>query len=485
MIAYDVADMRRVGEIAGSQQILRKRSAGQACAGLLLAAAVVLATSSSFAQPVPSDAGRASPAQARVQQQPALAGASAETVGMSSERLERLTAAFQKEIDGKQLPGTVIMVARDGRLVYSKAFGVRDPAASDPMQLDTIFRIYSMTKPMASVAAMQLVDDGVLQLTDPVAKWLPEFASPMVVSGDTTVAAQRPMTVQDLLRHTSGLVYGEINQNPVIKKALTDAGLYKPDVINFDTRDLSPADFTARLAKVPLASQPGTAWEYSLSSDLLGRVIEKASGKRLGAFLQERVFQPLQMTDTAFDVPPGKMARLAASFDKDPANGAPFRLIDVSKPPGNDSGGAGAVSTAMDYLRFTQMLLDQGRSDGRHVLSPTTVSYMASDHLGSRIPMAPGAGGTLLGATTYTFGLGFAVRPQTGLAPWPGSAGDFYWGGFAGTYFWIDPAQRLTAVMMMQSPGVQRLYHRNLLRQLVYQAIDVSYDDPTVRKGGH
>ncbi len=248
-------------------------------------------------------------------QQPAPASplAAPESVGMSSTRLERLTAIFTKEIEEKQLPGVSIMVARKGRVVYAKAFGVRDPSKPDPMRVDSLFRIYSMTKPIASVAAMILVEEGRLQLSDPVAKHLPAFKDMKVVTPNGEVPATRAMTVQDLLRHTSGLTYGELNTNPAIKEELTKAGLAKPGVIDFDARDMSAAEQVERLAKVPLMHQPGSAWEYSLSTDLLGRVIEAASGRRLGDFMAERIFKPLRMNDTAFFVPEAKMSRLTAS----------------------------------------------------------------------------------------------------------------------------------------------------------------------------
>ena len=397
---------------------------------------------------------------------------------MSAQRLELLTAAFNKEITDKALPGAVIMVARKGQLVYAKAFGVRDPAKLDAMEADSIFRIYSMTKPMASVAAMILVEEGRLQLSDPVSKHLPAFKDLKAYTANGTgtgtgtgTEPARPMTVQDLLRHTSGLGYGEISNNAAYKEALTQAGLYKPGDIDFDARDLSPAEQVTRLAAVPLLRQPGTAWEYSLSTDVLGRVIEAASGQRLGDFMAERIFKPLGMKDTAFHVPEAKASRLAASFDKDPATGIAFKLIDVSKRPGNDSGGAGTVSTAADYLRFSQMMLNGGTLDGQRILSRNTVRWMTSDHLGTRIPIAQSPGGNVLYPSQYTFGLGLAVRPADGLAPTPGSAGDYNWGGYAGTAFWVDPKEQLVGVMMMQSPGAMRNYHRNLLRQLVYQAI--------------
>src|SRR5213593_2966913 len=285
---------------------------------------------------------------------PAIAAAAPESVGMSAARLARLTAAFKKEIDDKKVPGAVMLIARKGKLVYTSALGVRDPKGADPMRLDTIFRIYSMTKPMASVATMILVEDGTLQLTDPVSRWLPAFKDMKVstISGD--VAAQRPMTVQDLLRHTAGLPYGELTQNAAVKDALAQAGLFKPGVIDFDVRDMTGAEQVERLARIPLIHQPGTIWEYSLASDLLGRVVEAAAGQRLGDFLGERVFRQLRMSDTAFWVVESKLARVAEPFAKDPMTGAAIKLIDVSRRPGNDSGGAGGISTAGDYLRFAQ-----------------------------------------------------------------------------------------------------------------------------------
>jgi CubicO group peptidase (beta-lactamase class C family) len=400
-----------------------------------------------------------------------IASAPPESVGMSPGRLERLTAIFKKEIDDKKLPGAVMMVARQGKLVYATAVGLRDPRGADPMRVDTIFRIYSMTKPMVSVAAMVLVEDGTLQLMDPVSRWLPAFKDVKVWTSGGEVPAVRPMTVQDLLRHTAGLPYGELTQNAAVKDALTKAGLFKPGVIDFDVRDMTGAEQVERLSKIPLLYQPGTTWEYSLASDVLGRVVEAASGKRLGDFLSERVFKPLGMGDTAFWVPEAKIGRVAEAFEKDPLAGTAIKLIDVSKQPGNDSGGAGGVATAGDYLRFAQMLANGGILDGQRVLSRTTIKLMTADHLGSRLPLAATLGGSVLGASTYTFGLGFAVRPSDGIAPIPGSAGDFNWGGYAGTVFWVDPKEQLVAVFMVQSAGALRLYHRTLFRQLVYQAI--------------
>ena len=410
-----------------------------------------------------------------------LATAPAEQVGMSKQRLDRIQEIFKRESDENRLPGAVIMVARKGKLVHMSAVGFQDKDGGKAMALDSVFRIYSMTKPLVSVAAMILVEEGKVQLTDPVSKFLPAFKSQRVSVAKAdpefaritygTAPADREMTVQDLLRHTAGLAYGEISINGPVKDAYTKAGLYSPTVRDFDARALTPAEFTERLAAAPLAHQPGTYWEYSLASDLLGRVIESASGKRLSDFLDERVFKPLGMNDTGFSLPQDKSGRLAQAFATDPASGLPNKLIDVSAVPGNDSGGAGGVSTAADYLRFSQMLLNGGQLDGVRILSRPTIQFMTSDHLGTRIqaPFSPGE--LLLGTPGYTFGLGFAVRQGAGVAGVHGSQGEFLWAGYAGTFFWVDPKEEVTAVMMTQAPSPSRAFYRRLIKQLVYQAI--------------
>ena len=403
-----------------------------------------------------------------------------EKVGLSSERLQRIGEVLQEEIDQGRLPGAIVLIAREGEVAYFESFGLRDPASAAPMANDAIFRIYSMTKPLVSVAAMILMEEGRLQLADPVAKFLPEFADVQVsvpktdVFGKVTYALappERPMTVQDLLRHTAGLGYGELTGNAAVREAYAEAGVFQPDGLPFEARGLSPTDEVTGLAKAPLVHQPGTVWEYSLASDVLGRVVEQASGMRLGDFLEQRLFAPLGMVDTGFSVPQADAARLAEPLATDPATGAANALIDVSAPPANDSGGAGAVSTASDYALFAQMLLDGGELDGARILSPTTVRLMASDHLGPKIaaPLTPGD--LLLGTPGYTFGLGFAVREADGVAAVPGSKGEFMWAGYAGTYFWIDPEQELVGVLMTQAPGPSRAYYRRAIKQLVYQAI--------------
>jgi CubicO group peptidase (beta-lactamase class C family) len=409
-----------------------------------------------------------------------LAPATPEQVGMSSQRLAKIGPVFKKEIDEGRLPGAVIAIARKGKLVYYDSFGFRDKAGGVAMTKDSIFRIYSMTKPLVSVAAMLLVEDGSIQLTDPVSKFLPAFAKTQVSLASRneignviydSVPAARPMTVHDLLRHTAGLAYGELTTNPSVKEAYAKASLFKAGVIEYEARDMTPAEQVERLAAIPLIHQPGTVWEYSMASDVLGRVVEAVSGKRLGEFLQERLFAPLHMRDTGFYVAQDTSPRLAQPLATDPATGKPNRLIDVSQPPLNDSGGAGGVSTAMDYLRFAQMLLEGGALDGARILSRTTVSWMASDHLGTRIATAATPGELVLGTPGYTFGLGFMVCQGAGMAGVPGSAGEFMWAGYAGTFFWIDPQEKLVAVLMTQSPGPSRPYYRRELKQLVYQAI--------------
>jgi len=409
-----------------------------------------------------------------------LPAATPESVGMSGQRLARIGDAFKKEIDQGKLPGAVMLVARKGKLVYSEAVGFQDKEAGKPIAKDSIFRIYSMTKPLVSVAAMMLVEEGRIQLTDPVSKYLPALKSMnvSVAKADAEYAkitygqvlADREMTVQDLLRHTAGLAYGEITQNAPVKEALAKAGLYK-STIDYDVRDLAPAEEAERLSKVPLAHQPGTVWEYSLASDVLGRVVEAASGERLADFLDKRLFKPLKMNDSGFWVAQDKINRLAKPLPVDINSGKANNLIDVTAAPANDSGGAGGVSTAADYLRFSQMLLNGGQLDGTRVLSRSTVALMTSDQLGTRIaaPVTPGE--LLLGVPGYSFGLGFAVRQGPGIAGVPGSAGEFMWAGYAGTYFWVDPKEEITAVMMTQAPSPIRAYYRRLFKQLVYGAI--------------
>jgi CubicO group peptidase (beta-lactamase class C family) len=409
-----------------------------------------------------------------------LGAAAPEQAGMSAERLGRITTMLKKEAADGKLPGAVVMVARKGKIIYSDAIGFQDKGANAPMKLDSIFRIYSMTKPLASVAAMMLVEDGVIQLTDPISKFLPAFKDMQVSAASTgadgkatytNVPAVRPIIVQDLLRHSAGLAYAEITKNEPVKAAYVAAKFSQPGIHEYDSRGMTPAEQVERIAKAPLVHQPGTIWEYSMAVDVLGRFVEAASGKRLGVFLDERLFKPLKMVDSSFWLPAAKMPRLAQPLPVDPASGQKISVLDVSAEPMNDSGGAGALSTASDYLRFTQMLLNGGELDGARVMSRSTVKLMTSDHLGTRIaaPLQPGE--LLLGTPGYTFGLGFAVRQSDGIAGVPGSAGEFMWAGYAGTYFWVDPKEEIAAVYMTQAPSPIRAYYRKMFKALVYQAL--------------
>ena len=380
-------------------------------------------------------------------------------VGLSVDRLARLSAVLGERAAAGQIPGAVIAIVRNDRLAYFEAFGKRDPEAADPMRTDSLFRIYSMTKPIVSVAAMMLWEEGRLLLNDPVAKFIPEFAGQHVAvergGRVELVPAERDATVQDLLRHTSGLTYEHRGTGPV-QKSYMDAKTYR--------RNQTNTDQAATLGVLPLAHQPGTRWEYSRSTDVLGRVVEVVSGQSLGQFLDSRILQPLGMTDTAFHVPADRHARLAGGFVKDPDSGVDVNLLDVREPPKFESGGGGLVSTAMDYSRFLQMLLNNGKFGDTRLLGRKTVELMTADHLGP-IPGSPD-----LLPTGYGFGLGFAVRLQAGIATMPGSTGQYYWSGAAGTSFWVDPAERLFAVLMIQAPG-PREYDRVLFRDMVYAAI--------------
>jgi CubicO group peptidase (beta-lactamase class C family) len=386
-----------------------------------------------------------------------LAEARPEEVGLSSPRLARAMAVLKERAEAGHIPGAVLLVARRGRVAWHAAVGRRDPAQDAPMTTDTVFRIYSMTKPIVSVGVVMLMEEGRLLLGDPVGKYLPELAEMHVAKADGggTEPAARPVTVQDLLRHTSGLTY-EFRGGGPVQKAYMDAKIYR--------RTQTNADQVAMLAKLPLLHHPGTRWEYSRSTDVLGRLIEVVSGQSLGAFLAERVTGPLGMADTGFHVPAKDHGRLAGGFAKDPDTGADVSLLAVTEPPSFESGGGGMVSTSIDYARFMHMLLEGGRLGAVRLLSRKSVELMTADHLGT-IEGPPD-----LLTPGYGFGLGFAVRRDRGMSATPGSVGSFNWSGAAGTTFWVDPAEQLTCVFMMQAPG-QREEYRALMRDMVYAAV--------------
>jgi CubicO group peptidase (beta-lactamase class C family) len=383
-----------------------------------------------------------------------------EDVGLSTSRLARLGLVMRGEIERGRVPGAVALIARGGRLAYFESYGRLDPANDTPMAKDSIFRIYSMTKPIVSVAAMMLWEEGRFLLSDPVGKFLPELGNPKVAmtrgSEIDLVDAERPITIQDLLRHTSGLTYEFRGSGPVHKKYMAEK-IY--------SRNQSNADQVATLGRLPLVHQPGTHWEYSRSTDVLGRLVEVVSGLTLGEYLQQHILAPLGMIDTAFYVPTHALSRLAQAFAKDPDTGSGVQLINVSDAPKFESGGGGLVSTAADYARFLQMLLNGGKFDDVRLLSRKTIELMTADHLG------PITGAPDLLLPGYGFGLGFAVRLEPGISHVPGSVGQYFWGGLAGTTFWVDPAEELFAVLLIQGPG-QRDYFRTLFRDMVYAAFD-------------
>ena len=383
----------------------------------------------------------------------ALPAASPEDVGLSASALDRLSAALKSRVASGHVPGAVALVARHGKIAYHEAFGAVAPGGA-PMTTDAIFRIYSMTKPIVSVAVMMLWEEGRLLLTDPIGKYLPELASPMV-GVKNPVPAARAITVQDLLRHTSGLTY-EFRGNGPVHKAYIEARVSRLKQTN--------ADHVATLGGLPLLHQPGAHWEYSRSTDVLGRLVEVVSEQTLGAFLSERILTPLGMTDTAFSVPEKDHGRIAEPFLKDPEGGADIALLDVKRTAIFESGGGGLVGTSMDYARFCAMLANNGRLGDVRLLGRKTIELMTSDHLGN-VPSNP----ELL-PPGHGFGLGFAVRTSAGMAPFPGTVGNYYWSGAAGTSFWVDPAERLYAVLMIQAP-VQREHYRLLFRDLVYAAV--------------
>jgi CubicO group peptidase (beta-lactamase class C family) len=395
----------------------------------------------------------------------ALAQSPAEQAGFAPDRLARITETLKADVAKGMLPGAVVLIQRKGKAAYFESVGMLDPQTKAPMPKDGIFRIYSMTKPLTSVAAMMLVEEGKMQLSDPVAKYLPAMKELQVGTEKPgadgkpmleTAPAKRTMTVQDLLRHSSGLTYGFFG-NSLVKKSY--ANLFDGEYDN--------TEHVARLAKLPLHYEPGTIWDYSHSTDVLGAVVEVVSGKKLDVFFKERITGPLGMKDTEFHVAnAADHKRVVEPFANDRSLGGGIEFFDPRKEDKWKSGGGGMVGTAADYARFLQMLLNGGSLDGKRYLSPQTIRYMTTDHMGSVIKPGP----LYLPGAGYGFGLGFAVRLSDGVVPYAGSEGDYYWGGAGGTYFWVDPKQEMFVVFMMQSPK-QRVYYRGVIRNMVYAAL--------------
>ncbi len=395
----------------------------------------------------------------------ALEMASPESVGMDSERLKRITGAMQGYVDDGLLAGVVTMAARDNKIVHSEAVGFRDLEAQAPMSTDAIFRIYSMSKPVTGVALMMLYEEGKFRLSDPVEMYIPQMKDLQVYAGMDadgnmiTEAQNHKMTIRELMSHTGGLSYGIFAQSPV-DEMYVQAGLLGTG----DTLE----EFADKLGQIPLKHQPGSRWEYSVSVDVQGYLVEKLSGQSFGEFLEERIFDPLGMTDTDFHVPEEKASRFAQVYGYTESGeliaqeGFPDAnfLID----PVFESGGGGLVSTAMDYMRFSQMLLNGGELDGVRILAPLTVDLMHRDQT------PDGMAGSVLGARGTSFGLDFAIIDDPVEAEGY-SQGEYYWGGAAGTWFWIDPVENLVFVGMIQQFGSQLPNVRAASKRLLYQSI--------------
>lgn len=396
----------------------------------------------------------------------ALQMATPEEVGMDSARLDRVTQAMQGFVDDGLLAGVVTMAARDNKIVHFESVGYRDIEAQSPMTNDAIFRIYSMTKPITGVAMMILYEEGKFKLSDPVEKYIPEFTDLQVYAGedDEGIAVLEPqnhkMTVRELMSHSGGLSYGLFSQSKV------DDMYNEANVLDADS---TLQDMIDKLGAIPLRQQPGSMWHYSVSVDVQGYMVEKLSGQKFSDFLEERIFEPLNMTDTDFYVPEEKASRFAQVYGYSPAGELMAQEgfgggNDYMRDQAFESGGGGLVSSTMDYMRFSQMMLNGGVLDGERILAPLTVKLMSSNQLPT------GVDGLNPNATHTKFGLDFAVIDDPIQAE-AYSKGEFYWGGAAGTWFWIDPVEDLVFVGMIQQFGAQLPDVRSTSKRLVYQAI--------------
>jgi CubicO group peptidase (beta-lactamase class C family) len=395
----------------------------------------------------------------------------AEKVGLSSTRLQRISIVMQDYVDQHKLAGIITMLARRGEVVHFECFGMMDIEADKPMQPDTIFRLYSMTKPITSVAVMMLYEEGHFQLYDSVSKYIPEFKGVKVFvkatpSGVELVEPEREMTLQDLLRHTSGITYDFLDQTAV-------GDLYRHSDM-WQAGNLG--EFVQKLAKLPLAAHPGTRWQYGLSFDVLGYLVEVLSGISFDKFLEERIFKPLGMVDTAFWVPPEKRDRLAAMYG--PAEeGGGLKLIDAPqasaylKPPSAPFGGGGLVGTASDYMRFAQMMLNGGALDGIRLLSRKTVELMTTNHLPQQLLPFVLTEDWKFFSEGYGYGLGFDVLMDVAQSRAAGSVGAFGWGGAASTDFWVDPKEELIGLILPQFQPILYYPFAAQFNALAYQAI--------------
>lgn len=396
---------------------------------------------------------------------------------MSAERLERLSGVLRADVAAAVVPGAVALIMRGGKLAYFEAFGYAERTSLRPMQRDSIFRIASMTKPMTAVAALMLMEQGKLVLLDPVSRFLPELSALQVgvesldAAGErhlTLEPAQRAMTIHDLMRHTAGFTYGQFGDS-LVQRAYRAARMIDNQQTN--------ADMVAKLSQLPLAHQPGTTFEYGMSTDVLGRVVEVVAGMPLDRVFTEFITRPLGMQDTDFGLRPSELSRLAEPQpEPSAAHGPAVVPYDPARPAQWFSGGGGLLSTAADYACFAQMLLNEGEF-GVRLLSRKTARLMLQNHLPDTFAYGPRTVDLGMAAPLpqlgQGYGLGVGVRKSSALSPVPGSPGDFYWGGALGPYFWVDPAEQLVAVFMLQELNPQRRSrYRSLMRSLVYQALD-------------
>lgn len=384
--------------------------------------------------------------------------------GFSKDGLNRIDQFFATEINEKRVPGAVLAVAKNGQLAIYKTYGYQDANTKQLMPKNAIFNLASMTKVMATVGALTMYEEGKFTLNDPVTNWFPQFKDLKVgiVQEDGTVTSRpvkRMITVQDLMRHTNGLTYGARANTPIHK-------LFPPSsaraAIEYDGKQ-----FIDRLASTPLLYEPATVWDYSFGIDVLGLIEEKIEGQPLDKVLENRIWKKLQMVDTSFTIK--DMSRLAKPFENDPLTGKPQKIETVENKVKFDCAGSCAFSTAADYLRFGQMLLNQGELNGVRILSPNTVKLMTSDHLGENIKNLVAM--TEPGRAGYGFGLGVAVRKFRGVAATNGNVGDFTWNGANGTLFWVDPSEKLVVVMMAAAPGELRKIYREKVSAIVYGAM--------------
>ena len=394
-------------------------------------------------------------------------------LGFHPVRLRRITEVFERDTIKGAIPGAVILVARRGRIAYVNTVGFQDATLKTPMRVDSIFRIASMTKPVTCVAAMCLAEEGEFPLATPISRYIPEFAEIKVatetdVEGEPSLSFDRPRSkimIQDLMRHTSGMTYGHFGDSLVHRK-YRELEMMNP----YQTNE----EMVQKLCTLPLRYHPGTTFEYGMSVDVLGRVVEIVSGLALNTFVTERILKPLGMRDTSFGLAAEKHERLALPFPEFVSSLESACANPLTPQPRWQSGGGGMLSTAPDYLRFALMLLKSGELNGTRILAPETIKFMTSNHLPPAVEFGSTIG--MFGSVAPTpqmgqgFGLGFAVRTARGQNPDMGSVGLFYWPGISGCAFWVDPPQELAVVLMLQAPTV-RAHYRSLLRNLVYQAL--------------